>query len=415
MLLRAATVIFFLTAAVAECADFGREIFPILEKSCFGCHGPKTQMGGLRLDSKRAAFAGGQSGKTILPGNAAASALYQRIAGSTDQPRMPLGAKPLESAQVALVKSWIDGGAVWPDGVGVEAAEVKKHWAFEPPSRPPLPALKNRAWPRNPMDHFILARLEKEGLQPSPEADKVTLLRRLTLDLIGLPPSIEEVDAFLADAGPKAYEKQVERLLASPHYGERWGRLWLDAARYADSDGFEKDKQRWVWFYRDWVIQAFNRDMPYDRFLIEQIAGDLLPGARQEQVVATGFLRNSMINEEGGIDPEQFRMEAMFDRMDAIGKSVLGLTIQCAQCHSHKYDPLTQSEYYRMFAFLNNSHEATVAVFTLAEEEKRAEIFERIRRIEDDLKRAAPGWRERLAAWERQAAHGQPEWVIAKP
>jgi len=234
MLLRVAATILFLIAAVAESADFGREVYPILEKSCFGCHGPKTQMGGLRLDSKRAAFTGGQSGKVILPGNAAASALYQRVAGATEQPRMPIGAKPLEVAQIALIKSWIDGGAVWPEGIGVQAGEVNKHWAFEPPTRPPLPALSNRKWPANPIDYFVLVRLEKEVLQPSPEADKVTLLRRLSLDLTGLPPSIEDIDGFLADNGPRAYEKQVERLLASPHYGERWGRHWLDAARYAD-------------------------------------------------------------------------------------------------------------------------------------------------------------------------------------
>src|SRR5204863_2046350 len=223
-----------------------------------------------------------------------------------------------------------------------------------------------------------LARLEAEGLSPSPEADRVTLLRRLSLDLIGLPPSIEELDAFLADTRQDAYQRVVERLLASPHYGERWGRHWLDAARYADSDGYEKDKSRLAWFSRDWVVKALNRDLRYDRFLIEQIAGDQLSGAAQDQVVATGFLRNSMINEEGGIDPEQFRMEAMFDRMDAIGKSVLGLTIQCAQCHSHKYDPITQEEYYRLFAFLNNDHEAQAVVYTPEQLRKVAEIARQI-------------------------------------
>src|SRR5262245_43241590 len=241
---------------------------------------------------------------------------------------------------------------------------IKRHWAFVRPARPAPPQVKNKSWLRTPIDQFVLARLEREGLTPSPEADRVTLLRRLSLDLIGLPPTVAEVDAFLNDKSPNAYEKQVERLLASPHYGERWGRHWLDAARYADSDGFEKDKQRSVWFYRDWVINALNADKPYDQFIIEQIAGDLLPGNSQDQIVATGFLRNSMINEEGGVDPEQFRMEAMFDRMDAIGKSILGLTIQCAQCHNHKFDPLKQEEYYRMFAFLNNSYEGSVAVYT---------------------------------------------------
>lgn len=286
------------------------------------------------------------------------------------------------------------------------------HWAFQAPVRPPLPAVKSTRWPRNPIDYFILARLEAEGLSPAPEADKVTLLRRLSLDLIGLPPTVEQVDAFLADPRPDAYERQVERLLNSPHYGEKWGRYWLDGARYADSDGFEKDKQRWVWFYRDWVVNALNRDLPYDQFIIEQIAGDLLLQPTQDQLVATGFLRNSMLNEEGGIDPEQFRMEAMFDRLDAIGKSILGLTIQCAQCHDHKYDPLTQEEYYRMFAFLNNSHEANIVVYTPEEQMKRAALFRQIHELEADLRHRTPDWEERLARWEESVQGGQPEWTV---
>jgi hypothetical protein len=252
-------------------------------------------------------------------------------------------------------------------------------------------------------------------MKPSPEADRATLLRRLSLDLIGLPPSPEEVDAFLNDRSPQAYEKQVDRLLNSAHYGERWGRQWLDAARYADSDGYEKDKMRWVWFYRDWVINSFNQDKPYDQFIIEQIAGDLLPHARQDQIIATGFLRNSMINEEGGVDPEQFRMEAMYDRMDAIGKSVLGITIQCAQCHTHKYDPLKHEEYYRLFAFLNNSSEANVAVYTPEEQMKRSNIFSRIREIEAALKEKTPHWQEKMAEWEERAKKDQPEWLVVKP
>jgi hypothetical protein len=283
------------------------------------------------------------------------------------------------------------------------------------PERPAPPEVKNRSWVRTPIDRFILSRLEKEGLTPQPEADRVTLLRRLSLDLIGLPPTIAEVNAFLNDRSPNAYEKQVERLLASPHYGERWGRHWLDAARYADSDGFEKDKQRSVWFYRDWVINALNADKPYDQFVIEQIAGDMLPNATQDQIIATGFLRNSMINEEGGVDPEQFRMEAMYDRMDAIGKGVLGLTIQCAQCHNHKFDPLRQEEYYRMFAFLNNSYEGSVAAYTPEEQMKRANVFSGIREIEAALQERTPDWRERMAEWEAKAAKNQPEWIVVKP
>jgi Protein of unknown function (DUF1553)/Protein of unknown function (DUF1549) len=291
-----------------------------------------------------------------------------------------------------------------------DAAEV--HWAFRAPVRPAVPPVRNAGWVRNPIDCFILARLEKEGLAPAPEADRVTLIRRAFLDLIGLPPTIKEVDDFLADRSDQAYEKLVERLLASPHYGERWARLWLDAARYADSDGFEKDMWRLIFFFRDWVIAAFNRDEPYDRFIIEQLAGDLLPNPTQDQRVATGFLRNSMLNEEGGIDVEQFRMDAMFDRMDALGKSVLGLTIQCCQCHDHKYDPMTQKEYYRLFAYLNNDHEAFPLVYMPEEREKAAQVTRRIRLIEDGLKQQMPDWEKRLAQWEAKVKDNQPHWTV---
>src|SRR5213592_2742756 len=399
----------------ARRVNFLQDIQPIFEQNCYKCHGPNAQLSGLRLDLKQSALAGGSLGKDILPGKAYESALYGRVAGLGGVNRMPMGGKPLPDDQIELIRLWIDQGADWPETDAAKLVEVKKHWAFVPPKRPRLPAVKNSAWPKNPIDHFVLARLEKEGLSPSPPADRVTLLRRLSLNLIGLPPSPEEVDAFLADRSKNAYEKQVERLLGSPHYGERWGRLWLDAARYADSDGYEKDKQRQVWFYRDWVINALNRDMPYNQFVIEQIAGDLLPGATQDQIVATGFLRNSMINEEGGIDPEQFRMEAMFDRMDAIGKGILGITIQCAQCHNHKFDPLKQEEYYRILAFLNDSHEANIAVYTPAEQMKRAEIFRKVREIEAGLQRAMPDWPERMAQWEAEVKRGRVEWNVVRP
>ncbi len=395
--------------------DFARDIQPIFKKSCYSCHGQKQQMGGLRLDSKALAFNGGLSGKAIVPGKASDSHLYRRVLGIGDQARMPMGSEPLSEEQIRLIQAWIDQGAEWPEGVGAESAEVEKHWAYVPPKRPPLPQVSNSRWPTSPIDYFVLARLEKEGLSPSHETDRVTLLRRLSLDLIGLPPTLDEVEAFLKDRSKNAYEKQVERLLSSLHYGERWGRHWLDAARYADSDGYEKDKQRSVWFYRDWVINALNRDLPYDQFIIEQLAGDQLPDATQDQLVATGFLRNSMINEEGGIDPEQFRMEAMFDRMDAIGKSILGITIQCAQCHNHKYDPLTQEEYYSVFAFLNSSHEANIAVYTPQEQMMRAELFRRIREIEAELQHGQPEWQEQMAKWEEQVKDDQPEWIVVRP
>jgi hypothetical protein len=394
--------------------DFVRDVQPIFAAACAKCHFGEKVRGELHLDNKALALKGGISGAVIVPGNSQASRLVHRVLGLNGEKRMPLGGEPLKAEQVEVIKRWIDEGAEWPDAASA-AVKAQKHWAFVAPVRPALPEVKNKAWAKNAIDSFILARLEKEKLTPSPEADRVTLLRRLSLDLIGLPPTPEEVDAFLKDASPNAYEKQVERLLASAHYGERWARHWLDAARYADSDGYEKDKPRQAWFYRDWVINSLNEDKPYDRFIVEQIAGDLLPNATQEQLVATGFLRNSMINEEGGIDPEQFRMEAMFDRMDALGKSVLGLTIQCAQCHTHKYDPIKHEEYYRMMAFLNNSHESNVAVYTPGEQMRRADIFARTREIEAMLKERAPDWEARMAAWEERMKSGQPEWTVIRP
>ena len=389
--------------------DFVRDIQPILVASCQGCHGAKAQMGQLRLDAKAPAS------RTFKAGNAAESHLYQRVAGTSDQARMPMGGKPLPADQIAVIKRWIDEGADWPDAVGTIDAGIQKHWAFVAPLKAPLPKVQNTAWANGAIDRFVLAKLDAEGLAPAPEADRTTLLRRLHLDITGLPPTPAEVDAFVADKSPRAYEKQVDRLLASPHYGERWARQWLDAARYADSDGYEKDKSREVWFWRVWVINSLNKDMGYDQFLIEQLAGDLLPNATQEQRVATGFLRNSMVNEEGGVDPEQFRMEAMFDRMDAVGKSMLGVTIQCAQCHNHKYDPLTQEEYYKLFAFLNNSHESNAAVYTAAEQQKRAAIFGRIREIEQDLQHKMPDWQSKMAAWDAAVKAKQPQWQVLTP
>lgn len=385
--------------------DFAREIQPIFAESCYSCHGPKVQMAGLRLDVR--------PGRGIIaPGDAATSALILRLSAADLQTRMPLGGQPLPPEKIELIRLWIDSGAPWPDTSPAKTADPAKHWAFIPPLRPAVPRTSRPDWVRNPIDAFVLEQLDHANLQPSAEADRATLLRRLSLDLIGLPPTLAELDAFLADRSPDAYEKQVDRLLASPHYGERWSRLWLDAARYADSNGYEKDAPRFVWFYRDWVINALNRNLPYNQFVIEQIAGDLLPNATQDQKVATGFLRNSMINEEGGVDPEQFRMEAMFDRMDAIGKGILGVTIQCAQCHNHKYDPLTQEEYYRIFAFLNNTHEANVAVYTPEQQAKRAEILRRTQAIEDGMQSRNPGWQNRMAAWEEQVRSNQPEWRV---
>jgi hypothetical protein len=413
---RILSVLVLLSAPLAALADgdpnaisFEKHVLPILKESCHRCHDAKKGTADFRIDVRSRAKQGGESKKAgIVPGKAAESELYRRIASMDEDTVMP-PKKPLAKEKVEIIRKWIDAGANWPDSLANETSGT--HWAFVAPKRPTVPSSKFQV--PSPIDAFVLARLEKEGLKPSPAADKATLIRRLYLDLIGLPPTPKQVDAFLADTSPNAYAKVVDELLASPHYGERWGRLWLDAARYADSDGYEKDKPRFVHFYRDYVINAFNKDLPYNQFLLEQLAGDLLPNATQDQIVATGFLRNSMINEEGGIDPEQFRMEAMFDRMDAVGKGMLGLTIQCAQCHTHKYDPLTQAEYYKLFAYLNNSHEANVTVYTPDEQMKRSEIFQKVREIEADLKHKTPDWEKKLAAWKAKLA--RPAWDVIRP
>ncbi|MCE9562440.1 MAG: DUF1549 and DUF1553 domain-containing protein [Planctomycetes bacterium] len=293
---------------------------------------------------------------------------------------------------------------------GADEPDPKKHWAFKAPVRSAVP--KATPWVRNPIDAFVLQRLESEKLTASPEADKITLCRRLYLDLIGLPPTPKEVDEFVNDKAADAYEKLVEKLLASPHHGERWARWWLDAARFADSDGYEKDMSRQVWAYREWVIKSLNADMPYSQFVTEQLAGDQLPNATQDQSVATGFLRMSMLNEEGGVDPEQFRMDAMFDRMDAVGKAFLGLSVACCQCHDHKFDPISQEEYYRLFAYLNNDHESERVVYTPAEQMAINGIRERVREIEMKLMEANPTWQKRIAEWEAKLSP-PPQWKTA--
>jgi mono/diheme cytochrome c family protein len=401
-----------LPPATTQKADFTKDIEPIFADRCYSCHGPKKQESNFRLDDKAAALKGGDTGPAIVPGKSADSLLIYAVSGLHPDLKMPRKGDPLTTEQVSVLRAWIDQGAERPETVS--AAKKVDHWAFRAPVRPRVPAARNQQWVRNPIDNFILQKLGGEKLKPSPEADKITLLRRVSLDLTGLPPRIDELDAYLADKSPEALEKQIERLLASPHYGERWGRHWLDAARYADSDGFEKDKSRVMWFYRDWVINAFNKDLPYDQFIIEQLAGDLLPNATQDQIVATGFLRNSMLNEEGGVDPEQFRMDAMFDRIDAVGKGMLGLTIQCAQCHNHKFDPITQEEYYRLFAFLNSDHEASRVVYTVPEQITISGLRSKMAEIEARLKEQAPDWQDRMAKWEESISTGQPEWTICK-
>ena len=390
----------------AEKLRFNRDVRPLLSDKCFACHGPssKGDGGAIRLDLREALIKPDKEGEAVLvPGNPDKSELIRRVLATDDSERMPPpdSKKTLTKAEKDLLVRWVK-----------EGAEYESHWGFQTPRRPALPAVTQAKWARNEIDRFVLARLERERLSPSPEAAKTTLLRRLSLDLIGLPPTIAELDAFLADQSADAYSRQVERLLASPHYGERWGRIWLDAARFADSDGYEKDKPRFVSRYRDWVINALNQDLPYNDFVIDQIAGDLRPHPTQEQLVATGFLRNSMINEEGGVDPEQFRMEAMFDRMDAIGKSVLGLTVQCTQCHTHKYDPITHEEYYRMFAFLNNSHEGSIATYTPDQLQQKSTIRRKIQELDADFQHQHPEWTQSAAAWEQKIRSRQSNWSV---
>ncbi|HYF37821.1 MAG TPA: PSD1 and planctomycete cytochrome C domain-containing protein, partial [Prosthecobacter sp.] len=339
------------TIPVAAAVDYTAAIKPLLKEHCVKCHGSTTQKGGLRLDTAAAALNGGGRGPAIVPGRGEESLLIQAIQGAhAEIPQMPYKRGPLESVQMALVKQWIDEGAKAPAD---EIPSDDRHWAYRPPVRPAVPKLSRQ--PANPIDAFVISRLEQEELKLSPPAAPETQVRRVSLDLTGLPPR--------ADAGPTAsYDRLVNELLTSPHYGERWGRWWLDQARYADSNGYSIDAPRSMWPYRDWVISALNKDMPFDRFSIEQLAGDMLPGATRAQQIATGFHRNTQINQEGGIDKEQFRIESVFDRVATTGTVWLGLTIGCAQCHDHKFDAISHKEYYSLFAFLNNQDEPTLPV-----------------------------------------------------
>jgi hypothetical protein len=313
---------------------------------------------------------------------------------------------------LALIAALIRSTDVTRVGATATQSDGRRHWAFAPPIKSALPPVNNAGWVRNSIDNFVLARLEAQGLAPSPEATRTELIRRLSLDMTGLPPTLKEIDQYLNDESPDAYEKLVERMLASPHYGERWGRHWLDVARYADTNGYEKDQARSIWPYRDWVIRAFNDDKPFDQFTIEQLAGDLLPVPTLEQRIATGFLRNSMRNEEGSVQPEQFRVEGLIDRVDAIGKAFLGLTIACAQCHTHKYDPIGHQEYYKFYAFLNSDEEPYLEVTSEDLAAKRAEIEGRIARIEDEWIAKDSGLMKRYADWESRARLYQDKWRV---
>jgi len=428
----------WLTAAnaqgTAQKVDFKHDIEPILAGSCYQCHNARRAQGQLRLDAKKPAFDGGISGVAIVPGKSRESLLVKRLLGAEGLPRMPMGRAPLTDAQIALIITWIDEGAVWPDTSENSSTEnVKKHWAYVSPVRPALPKVSNSSWVRNPIDAFVLARLDKEGLATSQEAAPEKLLRRAYLDIIGLPPTPTEIKAYLADARPDRYERLVDRLLESGHYGERMTRGWLDLARYADSNGYEKDNLRVMWKYRDWLINAFNKNMPFDQFVVEQIAGDMLPNATEDQRIATGFHRNTMLNQEGGIDPEEARFETMVDRVNTTATVFLGSTIGCAQCHNHKYDPFTQKDYYRLYAFFEGAEykigyqgesndensrfikEPEILIATPDQEKQRATLESQIDAMNDSIKTKTPQLESARQAWESRQREAHKVWRVLDP
>ena len=391
--------------------NFNRDVRPILAAKCFACHGPdeESREAELRLDQQESAFDSG----AIVAGEPNQSELVHRILATDDEQMPPAeSGEALTEKQVAILKAWIKAGG-----------QYEKHWAFVPPKQSVPPAKKSfpkplQDWPRNTIDHFVLKKIVDGELQPSPSADPYELVRRVYLDLIGLPPTPEQADAFAKDKDPAAYEKLVDKLLRSESFGEKWAREWLDLARYADTNGYEKDRRRSIWPYRDWVIKAINADMPFDQFSIEQLAGDMLPNASNSQRVATGFHRNTMLNEEGGIDPLEYRFYAMVDRVATTGTVWMGLTTGCAQCHTHKYDPITHTDYYQLMALLNNADEPDLAVFDPAIDTRRQQLLDQIERLEKDL---ADKYIQKNAAAAKSSKNSQlvldesiRKWVLSK-
>lgn len=378
--------------------DFDRDVRPILAEHCLECHSLDKAKGGLALTTKADAIKVLKSGHAgLVPGDVGASAVITRVETRHLDERMPPeDRKALSPSQVATLRAWVAAGADWP-----------AHWAYRPLAKEEPPPIRDTQWPRGEIDRFILAKLEAAGIQPSPEAGRTTLIRRVHLDLLGLPPSPQQVEAFVGDFSSDAYEKMVDAALASQHFGERWGRHWLDMARYADSDGYEKDRPRPdAWRYRDWVIQAVNKDLPFDQFTVEQLAGDLLPAAGPEQVLATAFHRQTLTNTEGGTDQEQFRVEAVFDRTETTGSVWLGLSVGCARCHSHKYDQISHNEYFQLYAFFNNGDEATRQVTTSQSaweeyEKQHGADAAKLGALQKRLDEARAGLRGRLVAWEK--------------
>ncbi|HWD18668.1 MAG TPA: PSD1 and planctomycete cytochrome C domain-containing protein [Verrucomicrobiae bacterium] len=369
--------------------DFTRDVAPVFEKSCSRCHNPVKRKGGLSLTHYAEALAGGDSGPAFVAGKSSDSRLIKYVSGLDPDEIMPPQGDRLTAEQIHLLRAWIDQGAAGDGNI----EKRPPHWAFQPISHPPVPKVKKARWVRNPIDAFILSKLEAKRLAPSPEAGRPQLIRRLKLDLLGLPPTPAEVTAFLNDKSSAAYERLVDSYLASPHYGERWGRHWLDLARFADSAGYESDYPRSAWRYRDWVINAFNQNLPYDQFVVDQLAGDLLPNATDAQRIATGFHANNMF------DPLQ-RWESIIDRVNTTGTVFLGLTVGCAQCHNHKTDPLTNREYYELYAFFNQADTTNLNVQTAEEKEKRRGMDEKLAGLEKQLAAVETALSNGLPAWE---------------
>ncbi len=415
--------------AANAAVDFHRDIEPIFKANCYGCHAGAKPQSQLRLDVGSAALRGGLSGKVIVPGDAKASRLIHRVKGEGGEQRMPLRQQPLTGPQIAMLERWIDAGAAWPGADQGGAEQIEIHWSYKAPRKVTPPSVSDRAWARNDIDRFILGRLEKEQLRPSAPAARETLVRRLSLDLTGLPPTLAEIDEFLADTRPDAYERLVDRLLASPHYGERWARPWLDWARYADSHGFEKDLPRVMWKYRDWVIEALNQNMPFDQFTINQLAGDMLPKPTESQLIATGFHRNTMFNEEGGVDAAEAHHEVLVDRVNTTATLWLGSTLACAQCHNHKFDPFTQKEYYQFYAFFANSKftdrhygdtsvkwiEQALELPTPEQAEKREALRERIKDLEATIRTETPELAKARRTWEWEQNAVMGRWLGVTP
>jgi hypothetical protein len=402
---------FAAAAPATEPVDFNRDVRPILSKNCFACHGPDEghRARGLRIDRRDDALKSRKKGTPIAPGLPEASLLIARVTATDDSERMPPveAGNRLSADQIATLRRWIAGGAAYAE-----------HWSFVPPRRPPLPDIGDSSWPANEIDQFILDRLNRTGLTPNPPADRYALVRRLSLDLRGLPPSPDEVNTFVSDVRPDAYERLVDRYLADPAYGERWARVWLDLARYADSAGYGSDPLRPnIYPFRDWVIGALNRNMPYDQFTIEQLAGDLLPNVTAEQKLATAFHRNTMTNTEGGTDREEFRVAAVKDRVDTTMQVWMGLTAGCAKCHTHKYDPISQTEYYRLFAIFNQSADAdrpdeapTLPIPTPEQTAKNRRVDDEVTKLKHQLDSWTPA---RVASLVGDRIAGMPAETLA--